>query len=164
MRILRFRRLFFAFAIAACWLPAQAPPPNPIDALKDAQRLITQHDLDGAYDVVRKAASEGPDSPILLTAMGHIDYLRGEIGAAELEFKKALRLDDKTGRAWLGLGRVFEAASLERQAKLCYMKAFSVDPEDSDIRRSYIRLLKPEDQLRQLEQLLESGAKDSGRR
>src|SRR5271163_4389623 len=136
MRTIGFRRLLsvfgFASVIAACLLPAQAPPSNPIEALHDAERRIKQHDLDGAYDVVQKAASQGPDSPILLAALGQIDYLRGEIGAAEVEFKKALKLDDKTGHAWLGLGKVFEAASFKRQARLCYMKALEVDPQDSD--------------------------------
>ena len=164
MRTIGFRRLLSAFGfasvIAACLLPAQAPPSNPIEALHDAERRIKQQDLDGAYEVVQKAAAQGPDSPILLAALGDIDYLRGEIAAAELEFKRALKLDDKTGRAWLGLGQVFEAACFKRQAKICYMKAFEVEPENSEIRRSYIRLLKPDAQLTQLEKMLESSAKD----
>jgi len=154
------QRLFFAWAVTAALLPAQTPPSNPIDALNEAQRRIKQHDLDGAYDVVRKAASQGPDSPILLAALGDIDYRRGEIAAAEMEFKKALRIEEKTGRAWLGLGKVFEAASLRRQAKICYTKAFQVDPEDSEIRRYYARTRTQEEQLAQYEKLLESGARD----
>lgn len=155
-----FRRLVLTISAAAFSLPAQNPPANPIEALNEAHRRIKEHDLDGAYDIVQKAASQAPDAPVLLSVLGDIDYLRGEIGAAEVEFKKALKLDDKTGRAWLGLGKVFEAASFKKQAKICYTKAFQVDPGDSEIRRYYARTRTPEDQLAQYEQLLDSGAKD----
>jgi predicted aspartyl protease len=145
-------------AFTTCWLSAQ--PANPIDALHEAQQLMKKHDLKGAYEVVRKASLQGPDLPILLTVLGHIDYLRGEMPAAELEFKKAVKLDDKYGRAWWGLGRVFEAAAFRRQARICYMKAFQVTPEDPEIQRSYARLLKREDQLAQFEKMLASRNKD----
>lgn len=151
-------RLFVTLAIAICLLSAQ--PPNPIEALKEAQRLMKNHDLNGAYKVLREASSQGPDSAIMLTALGRIDFLRGEIGAAEMEFKKAIKLDEKYGQAWLGLGRVFESASLRRQAKLCYLKAHEVAPEDPEVQSYYSRLLKRQDQLAQLEKMLAASGKD----
>jgi len=58
------------------------------------------------------------------------------------------------------LGRVFESASLRRQAKLCYLKAHEVTPEDQEIQRYYTRLLKPQIQLAQLEKMLETRSND----
>jgi len=150
------QRLFLTLALTSCLLQAQ--PPNPIEALKRAQWLMKKHDLNGAYKVVREAAAQAPESPIMLTALGRIDFLRGEIGPAEMEFKKAIKLDEKYGQAWLGLGRVFESASLRRQAKLCYLKAHEVAPQDGEIESYYSRLLTPQMQLAQLEKMLESSA------
>jgi predicted aspartyl protease len=151
-------RLPFALPLLAAvgWAQPQAP----IEALKQAQQLMRANDLNAAYEIVRKTAAQGPASPILLAALGKIDYLRGEIPAAEMEFKKALQLDDKTGIAWLGLGRVLEAASFRKQAKICYQKAFHWLPDDPEIRRYYARTLEPEDQLKQLEALLDQGKED----
>src|SRR5438270_2695679 len=84
---------------------------TPAEAIEQAQKKLTAYDLNGAWEVLSKAAGRSPDSVELPVMLGLTDYLRGELADAEMEFKKAVRMNDKFGRAWLGLGRVFEAAS-----------------------------------------------------
>jgi predicted aspartyl protease len=83
--------------------------------------------------------------------LGMTDFLRGELADAEMEFKKAVRMNDKFGRAWLGLGRVFEAVSLRAKARICYQKAWNEDPNDPEIQQYYARTLAPSDRLAELE-------------
>jgi predicted aspartyl protease len=117
------------------------------DSLAEAQRKLGQHDLNGAWEIVHKAAAQKPESIELASALGNLDYLRGEMLDAEMDFKRALRLNDKLARAWIGLGRVFEAASLREKAKACYQNAWKADPNDPEVRRYYARTLTPAEQL-----------------
>jgi predicted aspartyl protease len=120
---------------------------TPADALAEAQRMLKEYDLNGAYEVVQKAAAQKPESAELFSALGDIDYLRGEFSAAEMEFKKALRLDDRFAPSWVGLGRVFEAASLREKAKACYRKAYQAHPGNPETQRYYARTLTGTEQL-----------------
>ncbi len=106
----------------------QAYAQTPAEAITQAEKKLAAHDLGGAWDVLHKAAESNPEAPELSNSLGLIDYLRGEIADAEMEFKRAVRLNDKFARAWLGLGRVFEAGSLRAKARVCYQKAWRENP------------------------------------
>jgi hypothetical protein len=112
---------------------------------------LAAHDLNGAWDLLHTAMERNPDAPELPSELGLIDYLRGEIADAEMEFKRAVRLDDKFARAWLGLGRVFEAGSLRAKARICYQKAWQEDPADPEVQRYHARTLTPAARLAALE-------------
>ncbi|MES1262323.1 MAG: aspartyl protease family protein, partial [Acidobacteriota bacterium] len=119
--------------------------------MDQAQKKLAADDLNGAWELLSKAAERSPESVELPAMMGLTDYLRGEVADAEMEFKKAVRMNDKFGRAWLGLGRVFEAASLRAKAKICYQKAWHENPDDPEIQRYYARTLAPAERLAALE-------------
>ncbi len=119
--------------------------------MTQAQTKLAAHDLSGAWDLLHAAVERNPEAPELATALGFIDYRRGEIADAEMEFKRAIRLNDKFGRAWLGLGRVFEAGSLREKAKICYQRAWHDNPGDPEIQRYYVRTLAPAARLAALE-------------
>lgn len=149
----------FAFLLAA---PIQAQPPS--EALKQAQIKMATRDWDAAWDLLHRSADSNPNSPELFNAMGTVDYLRGQIADAEMEFKKAVRLDDHFARGWLGLGHVFEAGSLRAKARICYQKAWHEDPRDPEVQRDYARTLTPEDRLAALEKhQAAAGGRDSDR-
>jgi predicted aspartyl protease len=135
---------------------------SPDEALKQAQIKMAARDWDGAWDLLHQAAERNPDDPELFGSLGTVDYLRGEIADAEMEFKKAVRLNDHFARGWVGLGRVFEAGSLRAKAKICYQKAWHEDPSDIEVQRYYSRTLSPADRLANLEKYLASaGGRDS---
>jgi tetratricopeptide (TPR) repeat protein len=124
------RRSTSIFITAALGLLSAQTVADPLD---EAQSKLKQHDLNGAYEVVQKAAAQKPESVELSSALGGLDYLRGELSDAEIEFKRALRLDDKFARAWVGLGRVFEAASFREKARACYRNAWKTNPNDAEV-------------------------------
>jgi predicted aspartyl protease len=142
------------FFTGAAVLAARTAP----DPLAEAQKKLRQHDLNGAYETVQSAAAQKPESTDLALALGTLDYLRGEINDSEMDFKRALRLDDKLARAWVGLGRVFEAASLREKAKTCYRNAWKANPNDPEVQRYYARTLTPPEQLKALQNYLAGAA------
>lgn len=119
--------------------------------MRQADIKLAAHDLNGAWDLLHSAVERNPEAPELSSSMGLIDYLRGEIANAEMEFKRAIRLNDKFARAWLGLGWVFEAGSLRAKAKICYQKAWQENPGDREVQREYARTLVPAERLAALE-------------
>jgi len=135
---------------AASLLHAQSTP----DVLVDAGNKLRNDDLAGALDLVRKAVADSPESTAARLMLGIVDYRRGEILAAEMDFKKALQLDEKTGRAWLGLGHVFECASFYKKAQVCYRRAHQLDPDDPDILRAWSSTLKRSERVAVLEKYL----------
>ena len=150
-------RLIISFAAALSLLDAQTPA----DPLLAAQERLKQHDLKGAADLLQKASTQHPEAPEIWTALGKVDYLRGDFTEAEMDFKHALKVNNKFATAWVGLGRVFEAACLREKAKVCYRTAWREDSSDPEIRRYYARTLSPSEQLAGLEDFLaKAGERD----
>ena len=139
------------YAASALILAGHTCAQTPAEAVAQAEVKLAAHDLNGAADLLRAATARNPAAPELFSALGHIDYLRGEIADAEMDFKSAVRLNDKFARAWVGLGRVFEAGSLRAKAKICYQKAWREDPADLEAQRYYSRTLAPAERLAALE-------------
>jgi predicted aspartyl protease len=127
---------------------------SPSAELLDVQRKLKNDDLAGALEVVQKAVSDAPDLAAARLMLAMVDYRRGEIAAAEMDFKKAIQLDDKSGRAWLGLGHVFESASFYKKAQVCYRRAHQLDPDDPDILRAWSSTLKRSERIAVLEKYL----------
>ncbi len=139
-----------AVACGAGLLCAQIPE-NP---LANARAKLKEHDPDGAYEDVQKALAQKADSVDLQALLGDAEYLRGEFSEAEMAFKSALRLDSKCALAWVGLGKVFQAASLRAQARLCYRTAYEADPRDLEVQVRYASTLTAAERLPMLEDYL----------
>jgi hypothetical protein len=139
-----------AVACGAGLLCAQIPE----DPLTNARTKLKEHDPDGAYEDLQKALAQKADSVELQALLGDVDYLRGEFTEAEMAFKSAIRLDSKCAPAWVGLGKVFQAASLRAQARLCYRTAYEADPRDLEAQRRYASTLTAAERLPMLESYL----------
>ena len=139
LRSLRHRSIFVFIILCGGRLAALTGA----DSRAEAQRKLRQHDLNGAFEIVQKADAQKPVSIELASALGNLDFLRGEILDAEMDFKRALRLKDKLARAWIGPGRVFEAAAFREKAKACCQNAWKADPNDPEVQRHYARTLTP---------------------
>lgn len=57
----------------------------------------------------------------------------GDWPAAQAEFERATRLDEKNAPAWLGLGNADRALRKPRPALKCYEKARELSPGDAEI-------------------------------
>lgn len=122
--------------------------------LSEAQTKLRNEDVAGAWELVQKALAEAPDSPAVHTLLGMVNFRRGEIVSSEMDFKKALRLDDKSAEAWMGLGYVFDAASFHKRAEICFRKAHDLAPDQPDILRAWSRTLKRPERIPVLEKYL----------
>ncbi len=124
-----------------------------------ARCYLKQRKLSEAF----KAANDGIAQPNSSTdahaALGEVLFRMGEMGRAEKEFMSAVNSQPPSARGFLGLARLYAAISLHRKAKLLVDQAYSLDPDDPDIRRIWIGTLDLPTQEKMLEQYL-SGPND----
>jgi len=106
------------------------------------------------------AQNDAPKSANELITLGQADYRKGAIGAAEIDFKKAIQLDPKSERAWLGLGHVFECASFHKMAKSCFDQAHQLAPADPMVLRAWSGTLNEADRIAALETYLKLAGGD----
>ncbi|MGZ4879007.1 MAG: aspartyl protease family protein [Candidatus Angelobacter sp.] len=107
--------------------------------------LLKADDVKAADEASQKALAALPDSTAIHAARGDVYFRRGMIPQAEDEYKAALKLDDKSARAWLGQGRVDAVYTRHGKAKTAIAKAHELDPQDNDAFYEWaIRLPYPE--------------------
>jgi tetratricopeptide (TPR) repeat protein len=107
-----------------------------------------------------RAQTDAPKSADELVKLGEIDYRKGAIGAAEIDFKKAIQLDPKASRAWLGLGYVFQCASFHKMAKSCFDQAHALASADPMILRAWAGTLKGRERIEAMETYLQLAGGD----
>ncbi|HEV7522841.1 MAG TPA: aspartyl protease family protein [Candidatus Angelobacter sp.] len=109
------------------------------------QSLVKADDVKAADETSQKGLAALPDSALVHASRGDVYFRRGLIQQAEDEYQAALKIDEKSARAWLGRGRVDAAYSRRGKAKAAVAKAHELDPEDSDAFYEWaIRLPYPE--------------------
>ena len=123
--------VFAALMLSCSLLSSQEAKPSVPAA--EIRKLLDQGDPNAALELARKTAAAGDDSAPLHELLGEIAFRRGDIATAETEFKKALRMDGNLAMGWLGLGRVFRAASMYKSARISFAKARSLDPANPEI-------------------------------
>jgi tetratricopeptide (TPR) repeat protein len=107
--------------------------------------LLKADDVKAADENAQKAVAALPESPLVHAARGDVYFRRGMIPQAEDEYRAALKLDNKSARAWLGQGKVEAVYVRHAKAKAAVAKAHDLDPEDSDAFYEWaIRLPYPE--------------------
>jgi tetratricopeptide (TPR) repeat protein len=107
--------------------------------------LLKADDVKVAEESSQKALAALPDSAAIHAARGDVYFRRGLIPQAEDEYKAALKIEEKSARAWLGQGKVDAAYARRSKAKAAITKAHELDPEDSDAFYEWaIRLPYPE--------------------
>lgn len=115
--------------------------------LTEAHRLLRKDDVAGAAALARKSEAEAPNSPAVAEINGELHFRQGEIGDAQIDFKKATALDGTLARAWWGLGRVAECNSLHRTAEDYFRKAYDLDRDDPDVLLSYAEVLHGDEHI-----------------
>jgi tetratricopeptide (TPR) repeat protein len=107
-----------------------------------------------AYAAATKAVELAPHSPDAQVALGEVDYRQGKIPEAEAQFVDVINSQANNARAFLGLARVSNAASLYRRGKEMIDRAHSLDPADPDIRRYWLATLSVSDRIQALQDIL----------
>ncbi len=107
-----------------------------------------------AYAAVSKAIALAPRAPDVQVALGEVYYRQGKIPEAESQFVNVINSGAENARAYLGLARVSNAASLYRRGKLMIDKAHRLDPSDPDIDRYWIDTLPLADRIKAIQEYL----------
>ena len=94
--------------------------------------LLKADDIKAAEESSQKALSALPESALAHAARGDVYFRRGLIPQAEDEYKAALKLDDKSSRAWLGQGKVDAVYTRHSKSRAAIAKAHELDPDDGD--------------------------------
>jgi len=115
---------------------------------------------DEAYAAASKAAELAPDVPETQVALGEMYFRQGKIADAERAFINVINSGAGDARAYLGLARVSDAASLYRRAKTMIDIAHAHDPSDPDITRLWMATLPREDRLKALADYLSHETND----
>ncbi|HXO38193.1 MAG TPA: hypothetical protein VN872_06125, partial [Candidatus Acidoferrum sp.] len=139
-----FRQAAFRGAAAAYRKIVDAKPSDEAYAGLVRSQLKAD-DVKAADESAQKALAALPHSAAIHAARGDVYFRRGLIPQAEEEYKAALKIDEKSARAWLGQGKVDAVYARRSKAKAAVSKAHELDPEDSDAFYEWaIRLPYPE--------------------
>lgn len=111
-----------------------------------------------AYAAAAKAIELAPSLDAAHVALGEACFRQGRLSDAEKEFADLVKANTKEPRAYLGLWRVYTAASYFKQAKVMIDRAYSLDPKDPDIRSAWARTLTREEHIKELKAYLSSDA------
>lgn len=98
-----------------------------------ANILQNQGDYPGAIDWYEKAVALKPDDLDLRLAFGQALYAFGQLFDAEVQYKKALELDDKNAKAEYYLAELYQRWTPPRlaEAREHFQRASDLEPEGS---------------------------------
>lgn len=116
-----------------------------------ARALILQQKLDEGRSVLDAAMARHPDSSDLLMTLGDLQFGEGKIADAEASFVKAENLKPSEPAPYLGLARVYRAASLYRRAYDNMKRAHELAPNDLVVQLLWFHSLPQQDQVPALE-------------
>lgn len=74
------------------------------------------------------AVQLNPESVSIHAALADVYFRLGLLDAAESQYKTALALDGDSGRAWIGLGRIYSVRSMPEDAKHAFQRARDSNP------------------------------------
>ena len=115
---------------------------------------LRQKKLPEAEAALAKALELSPNSNEVRVAQGEVHFREGNIEEARNEFTPLVKANASEARAYLGLGRVYRAASFHRHAKLMFDLAHEKDPEDPDIKRYWLSTLSRKERIAALKGIL----------
>ena len=119
-----------------------------IEALLHAQKI------DDASAEATRALTAQPNSAALLAAMGDVQFRLGAMTEAETSYKKALQVDPREVRAFLGLERIYHAYSFYRHAYEAVNLAHDIAPGDPEVQRMWFSRLSRRERLAAIEAYL----------
>jgi len=116
-----------------------------------ARSLTLQQKFDEAHSVLDATLARHPDSSELFLTLGDLQFGEGKIVDAESSFVKAENLKPSDPAAYLGLARVYRAASLYRRAYDNMKRARELAPDNLAVQLLWFHSLPQQDQLPALE-------------
>ncbi len=127
----KFMKAIFALLLAAACPFIRADSLE--EALAQGRSALARQEVASAWEFSGRALTLIPDSAAAHEFAGEVRFRQGDIGGAEREFKKAIELSPANARAFWGLGRVLQCASLRSTARNYFRRAHELDPSDPGI-------------------------------
>ena len=116
--------------------------------------LLREQKVDDALAAATSALAAQPNSPPLLAAMGDVDFRLAQMPEAEAAYHKALQIDPKQVRAYLGLARLYRVYSLNRHAYDELQRAHELAPDDPEVQRAWFNQLPRKERIAAIESYL----------
>jgi predicted aspartyl protease len=118
-------------------------------------RLVQQR-VDDAYELGKAGMALPAHTAEMLTAMGDVQFRRGEMADAEENYLHAIRVHAPGVGAQLGLNRLYRAYSMYRMAYDQLKMAHEIAPQDTEVQREWAYLLPRKERLKFLDEYLAS--------
>jgi tetratricopeptide (TPR) repeat protein len=118
------------------------------------EALLREQKIDEASAEAVKALGAQPNSAALLAATGDVQFRLAEMTEAETSYHKALQIDSRELRAYLGLARLYRAYSLYRRAYDSMKAAYQIAPNDPEVQRLWFNRLSRRERLAAIEAYL----------
>jgi predicted aspartyl protease len=125
-----------------------------------AQVFLRQQKVKDADDIVQKALAQNPQSAILLTSLGEIQYREGTPWLAGASAKAAEKADICYPAGHLLSARVLRLNSYYGSAAKEIAMAHTLDPHNPMVRRSWLDTLPIKERIVELENYLSTGGGD----
>jgi predicted aspartyl protease len=122
--------------------------------------LLRQQKAAQAAEIIKSALGSNPNSAVLLTLRGEIDYRLGVPWNAADAANSAVKSDPCNARARLLFSRVAEISSLHATSRAAVLLAHRLDPQDPEIRQRWIGTLPPRERIAEIEAYLEQPTGD----
>jgi predicted aspartyl protease len=134
----------------------QKKPGDPALTASLARVFLKQQKVKEAEDLVQKALTQNPQSAILLTSLGDVQYAEGKPWLAFDTAASALKLDPCNARVHLLASRLDQLNSLYSSAAKQIAMAHALAPDDPSIRLRWLETLPSAQRISELEPYLAS--------
>jgi tetratricopeptide (TPR) repeat protein len=118
------------------------------------ESLLHGQKVDEAFAEATKALAAEPNSAALLGAMGDVQFRQAKMVEAETSYHKALQIDNRELRPYLGLARLYRAYSLYRHAYDLLQIAHQIAPLDPEVQRFWFSRLSRRERIAAIEEYL----------
>ena len=116
--------------------------------------LVMSGKLDEAQSAANAALVAVPNSPPVVAMAADVQYRLGRMPESERLYVKAQNLNRNDPETYIGLARIYKAASLYRRAYDNLKKAHEIAPDNGPVQMLYFHSLPQQDQIPQLESYL----------
>jgi len=118
------------------------------------EALLRQQKIDDASAEAARALGAQPNSAALLAAMGDVQFRLAAMTEAETSYHKALQIDSRELRAYLGLARIYGSYSFYRHAYEALKLAYQIAPNDPEVQRMWFPRLSRRERIVAIEAYL----------
>jgi predicted aspartyl protease len=118
------------------------------------EALLREQKIDEASAEAIKALNAQPNSAKLLATTGDVQFRLAQMPEAEASDHKALQIDPREIRAYVGLARLYRAYSLYRHAYDSLKVAYQIAPNDPEVQRLWFARLSRRERMAAIEAYL----------